>query len=96
MTFQSLAVACSRGVVNVSPILRHRRLQHPRDPDATPGELSTRARLLLWDYERGSLPYDVLCVLMLLFLWLVSGKTLADPMGGLPLARVKGALGDAP
>ena len=26
------------------------------------------SRLLLWDYGRGSLPYDVLCVLLLLFL----------------------------
>jgi len=30
------------------------------------------SRLLLWDYGRGSLPYDVLCVLLLLFLFLAA------------------------
>ena len=38
------------------------------------------SRLLLWDYGRGSLPYDVLCVLMLLFLLFVPPAWLGDPM----------------
>jgi hypothetical protein len=36
--------------------------------------------LLLWGYERGSLAYDALCLLVLLFLLLVPGVWLADPM----------------
>ena len=38
------------------------------------------SRLLLWDYGRGSLPYDVLCVLLLLFVLLVSPQWLRDPL----------------
>jgi hypothetical protein len=38
------------------------------------------SRLLLWDYGRGSLPYDVLCVLFLLFIFLVQQGWLGDPM----------------
>ena len=37
-------------------------------------------RLLLWDYDRGSLAYDVLCVLMLLFILLVPPAWLGDPL----------------
>lgn len=37
-------------------------------------------RLLLWDYERGSIAYDLACVLILLFLFLTPGSWLADPM----------------
>ena len=36
-------------------------------------------RLLLWDFDRGSLPYDVLCLLILLFVLLPPGW-LSDPM----------------
>jgi hypothetical protein len=42
--------------------------------------LRPASRLLLWDYARGSLPYDVLCVLLLLFLALVPPAWLGDPM----------------
>lgn len=42
--------------------------------------LSTGARLLLWDYDRGSLPYDVLCLLLLLFLLLAPPAWFSDPM----------------
>jgi hypothetical protein len=42
--------------------------------------LSPRARLLLWDYTRGSLPYDVLCVLLVLMLMLIHPAWLGDPM----------------
>lgn len=45
--------------------------------------LSPRARLLLWDYTRGSLPYDVLCVLLLLLLLIPPGW-LGDPMAARP------------
>jgi hypothetical protein len=38
------------------------------------------SRLLLWDYGRGSLPYDVLCVLLLLFILFVPPTWLGDPM----------------
>ena len=37
-------------------------------------------RLLLWDYDRGSLAYDVLALLVLLLLFLVPPGWLADPM----------------
>ena len=38
------------------------------------------ARLRRWDRERGSLAYDVVCVLILLFLLLVPAAWLGDPM----------------
>jgi hypothetical protein len=37
-------------------------------------------RLLLWDYERGSLAYDVLCLALLLFILLVPPAWLGDPL----------------
>ena len=37
-------------------------------------------RFLLWDYDRGSLAYDLLCVLMLLFIVLVPPAWLGDPL----------------
>jgi hypothetical protein len=46
--------------------------------------LRPAARLLLWDYERGSLAYDVLCLLVLLFLVLTPGSWLGDPMWAKP------------
>jgi hypothetical protein len=41
---------------------------------------STLARLLLWDYGRGSWPYDLLCLLLLAFLLAVPASWLGDPM----------------
>ena len=38
------------------------------------------SRLLLWDYARGSLPYDVLCLLLILFVLAVPPSWLGDPM----------------
>jgi len=38
------------------------------------------SRLILWDYGRGSLPYDVLCVVLLALLFLVRPAWLGDPM----------------
>lgn len=43
-----------------------------------PGALTWR--LLLWDFERGSAAYDVVCVLILLFILLVPPAWLSDPM----------------
>jgi len=37
-------------------------------------------RLLLWEYERGSWAYDVVCVLIAVFLTLVPAAWLGDPM----------------
>ena len=38
------------------------------------------ARLLLWDYDRGSLAYDALCLALLLFILLVPPAWLGDPL----------------
>jgi hypothetical protein len=46
--------------------------------------LSRLARLLLWGYQRGSRAYDVLCLLIALFLLLVPRAWLADPMAVRP------------
>ncbi len=46
--------------------------------------LSPRARLALWDYSRGSLPYDLLCVLLLLLMMLIPPGWLGDPMAVRP------------
>ncbi len=42
--------------------------------------LSPKARLLLWDYARGSLPYDLLCALLILLMMLIPPGWLGDPM----------------
>jgi hypothetical protein len=42
--------------------------------------LSGLARVVLWDYDRGSLAYDVLCLLLLAFVLAVPAAWLADPM----------------
>jgi hypothetical protein len=46
------------------------------------GDLSPLARLLLWDYERGSLAYDIACLLVLLLLLLVPSLFWGDPLAG--------------
>ena len=53
------------------------------DPDAKVG-LSRRARLLLWDFSRGSVAYDILLLLMLLILLLVPVSWWHDPMRSWP------------
>jgi len=40
--------------------------------------------MLLWDYPRGSLAYDALCLFLLLLLLLVPGGWWADPMAVWP------------
>jgi hypothetical protein len=42
------------------------------------------ARFLLWDYARGSLAYDALCLLMLLFVLLIPSSWIGDPMAQRP------------
>jgi hypothetical protein len=39
-------------------------------------------RLLLWDHERGSLPYDVLTAILLLLILLSPAGFWGDPMVG--------------
>ena len=46
--------------------------------------LSPRARLLLWDYERGSLPYDLLCLVLLVVVVAVPTAWWGDPMMARP------------
>jgi hypothetical protein len=42
--------------------------------------LSPVPRVLLWDFQRGSLPYDVMCLLLLLLMFVIPPAFLADPM----------------
>lgn len=39
---------------------------------------------MLWDFERGSLAYDLLCLLLLLLLLLVPAGWWSDPMVARP------------
>lgn len=47
---------------------------------ASGARLSLRARILLWDFERGSLAYDLLCCFLVLLLLLVPAAWWGDPM----------------
>ena len=42
--------------------------------------LGPRARLLLWDFGRGSVPYDVFCLVLLLLVIFVPDAWLGDPL----------------
>ena len=44
------------------------------------GRLAPVARFLLWDYGRGSVPYDVLVALLFLLLIAVPAGWWGDPM----------------
>ena len=44
--------------------------------------LTPCVRFLLWDHERGSWPYDVVCLLLLLTLLLLPPGWLGDPLTG--------------
>lgn len=46
--------------------------------------MSRLAHFLLWGHERGTLAYDLLGLLMLLFLFLVPAAWLGDPMSVRP------------
>ncbi|MBN2369050.1 MAG: hypothetical protein JXO72_01015 [Vicinamibacteria bacterium] len=43
-------------------------------------ELSTLIRLLVWDYERGSLAYDLVCLLLMLLVFVLPPEWLRDPL----------------
>lgn len=43
-------------------------------------ELTPLVRFLLWDYDRGSLAYDVAFVVVLLTVLLVPGSFVGDPL----------------
>ena len=48
---------------------------------ASPGaNLSLGARVLLWDFDRGSLAYDLLCAFLVLLLLIVPALWWGDPM----------------
>jgi hypothetical protein len=51
-----------------------------RDERGTVVSLTGKARVLLWEFERGSLPYDIVCLLLLLLLLVVQPGWLRDPM----------------
>jgi hypothetical protein len=63
-----------------------RAVAHPLwdAPETAKVGLSRRARLLLWDFSRGSLAYDILCLIILLVLLLVPVAWWRDPMQGWP------------
>jgi len=42
--------------------------------------LSRLARLLLWDFDRGSWPYDIMCLLLLAFVLAMPPAWLGDPL----------------
>jgi hypothetical protein len=46
--------------------------------------LGSWAKLLLWDYRRGSLAYDLLCLIILLAILLLPADFWSDPMRALP------------
>jgi hypothetical protein len=43
-------------------------------------QLSPLIRLLVWDYERGALAYDIVCLILLLLLLFFPPQWLHDPM----------------
>jgi len=45
-------------------------------------KLSPAVRLLLWDFSRGSIAYDIAFVVVLLILLLVPGGFWGDPLWG--------------
>ena len=66
--------------------LRHvalRPLWRASADDAKEG-LSPRARLLLWDYSRGSLAYDLLLAVVLALIFLVPVSWWHDPLRSWP------------
>jgi len=51
-----------------------------RDRSETDTRLSPLVRFLLWDYERGSAPYDIAFVLVALVLLVADGSIWGDPL----------------
>ena len=54
-----------------------------RQPEGT-STLRPLVRFLLWDYERGSLAYEIALLLVLLILLLVPGVFWGDPLWPTP------------
>jgi hypothetical protein len=52
----------------------------PAEASGAARTLSLKARILLWDFERGSLAYDLLILFLVLLLLLVPAIWWADPM----------------
>lgn len=52
------------------------------------GSLSPLARLLLWDYERGGLAYDLACLGILAVLFLVPPEMWGDPLATVECGRL--------
>ncbi len=52
--------------------------------------LSTLKKILFWSYERGSLPYDVMCVLILAFIFLSPNRFFQSRVSAAPVI-VRGA-----
>jgi len=49
-------------------------------PERPKAPLTPLVRFLLWDYERGSLPYDLACLVVLLVVLLVPPGFWGDPL----------------
>ena len=47
--------------------------------------LSTLKKILFWSYERGSLPYDVMCVLILAFIFLSPNRFFQSRVSAAPV-----------
>lgn len=47
--------------------------------------LSTLKKILFWSYERGSLPYDVMCVLILAFIFLTPNSIFQTRVAAAPV-----------
>jgi len=46
--------------------------------------LTPLARILVWDYDRGSLPYELVCFVIVLLLVLVPSAWWGDPLAVRP------------
>ncbi|MCW5977880.1 MAG: hypothetical protein KIT09_07370 [Bryobacteraceae bacterium] len=59
-----------------------------------PGEwLTVLKRFILWDYPRGSLPYDVMCALILAFIFLTPRDVFRDQPKPKDVVMIPGAEG---
>jgi len=55
--------------------------------------LSTLKKILFWSYERGSLPYDVMCVLILAFIFLSPNRIFQSRVSAAPVVVRGGEIG---
>ena len=59
-----------------------------------PGEwLNALKRFVLWEYSRGSLPYDIMCVLILAFIFLTPKSVFRDQPKAKDVVMIPGAGG---